>query len=367
MADQEMRGMDRSYRNKLLREAVEDPSKLLSLEKFWKLELWPHYLRRCDDTLYGDPAGGLAFTQPAPALAAKLAETHPGVNGSDLMLLAYSYLGGAYRRADDYKGAEEAFVKARAYRDAASQKAFAEHLRRYAYLRIFQMDPACFPAIADAISIHKRGNLVNRHELGECLLCRGHAYFEFKEHGRSFDDWTAALNHLSIPKDPKPWYAALHNLAIWAVEYGNDEELRAALDNLKPAQTILSTFRYRPFAKLKMRWLIAHLDARLGALGRAELVYMEVRRGLVDLGLTFEVGWISVDLAMLYLSQGRTTELEALIRETVALFRSLKVEAKAQEALDIWRQAEDVTMDLLKTARMIFTGEAKPIPEGITA
>ncbi len=49
--------------------------------KFWKLELWPHYLRRCDDVLYRDPLAGLALTRPAPAFAARIAEANPGANG----------------------------------------------------------------------------------------------------------------------------------------------------------------------------------------------------------------------------------------------------------------------------------------------
>ncbi len=359
--------MDPSYRNRLLKEAVEHPHRLLSREKFWKLELWPRYLRRCDDILYGDPAGGLAFTKLAPDYAAKLAETHPGVNGADLLLLAYSYLGGAYRRNDDYPSAKDAFAEARKHKGTASQLAYAEHLRRFAYLLIFQMDPSCFPVIEDAVAIQKRGNLVTRHELGECLLCRGHAYFEFKDPGRSFDDWTAALNHLEMKRDPKPWYATVHNLAVWAVEYGTDDELQTALDNLKPAQTMLSTFRYRAFAKLRMRWLIALVDFRLGAEGRAQLVYLEVRDGLAEMGLTYEVGWLSIDLALVYLTQGRHAKLADLVQETVAIFRGLNVEAKAQEALDLWRQAEDVNEDLLKRVRGMFSDEAKPIPEGIAA
>ncbi len=87
--------MERSYRNRLLREAVEDPSGLLSQERFWKLDLFPYFLRRCDDILYDDPHAGLAVTMYVPQYAAKIAEANPRTNGADLMLLAYSYLGSA--------------------------------------------------------------------------------------------------------------------------------------------------------------------------------------------------------------------------------------------------------------------------------
>ena len=69
--------MDPSYRSRLLRQAVDEPAKLLAREKFWRLELWPYYLRRCDDVVFTDPRAGLAFSEPAPEYAAKIAEGKP--------------------------------------------------------------------------------------------------------------------------------------------------------------------------------------------------------------------------------------------------------------------------------------------------
>ena len=350
--------MDRSHRSKLLREAVEHPDRLLSRKKFWRLELFPYFLRRCDDILYDDPHAGLAVTKYAPQYAAKVAEANPGTNGADLMLLAHSHVGSAYRRTDDFGCADDAFRAAEPYKDSASPKALAEYLRRLAYLRLCQHDAECFEVIGEAIAIHKRGNLVHRHELGECLLCRGHAYFEFKQPGKSLEDLSAALNHISIKIDDKTWYCALLTLAVWAVEYGTDQQLETALENLKPAMAILNTFKGRPVFKLKLRWLIALVDARLGAVGSAEITYLEVRNRLVDMKLGYEVGMLQVDLALLYLAQGRHAELQALVRETAAIFRRIGVEAKAQQTFDVWRQAEQVDEDLLKRIRGMFAAEA---------
>ncbi len=161
--------MDRHYAMQLLREAVADPGRLSNRSKFWRVELFRHYLRRCDDLLFDAPAEALSFTKAAPAYAAKVAAASPAANGADCLLLAYSYLGGAYRRVSDYSRSEESFAEARKYRESASPQVLAEHLRRFAYLRMVQHQPEVFPLIEEAIAIHKRGNLVNRHELGQCL------------------------------------------------------------------------------------------------------------------------------------------------------------------------------------------------------
>ena len=114
------------------------------------------------------PRKALASLGHAPVLAAKIAETDPAASGPDLMLLGHTYLGSAFKRIDDYPGAEACMVEARQYRDGASDKAVAEHLRRYAYVLMHQGKPECFGVVSEAIEIHKRGSLVNRHALGEC-------------------------------------------------------------------------------------------------------------------------------------------------------------------------------------------------------
>ncbi len=353
--------MHRSTKNKLLREATGNPRIVTERSKFWKLEWWPHYLKKCNELLFDDPQIGLAFVQHAPQFATNIAAANPGVNGADLMLLAYSYLGSAYRAINNFDRAERAFRKAAKYKGSASSKALAEYLRRLAYLRICQKNPECFPIIEEAIAIHKRGNLVNRHALGECLVCRGHAYVMFDQHGKSFDDWTASLNHLSLKINDRQWYCALHNLATWATDYGTDEQLETALENLRPALVILYTYKGRTFAKLKLRWLIAVIEVRLGRLERAETVFKEVRDGLAKLKLGYEVGMIQIDLALVYLAQGRRDELEPLVNETADIFRRIGVEAKAEEALDIWRQAEEVDEDLLKRVRRMFAEGAQMV------
>ena len=353
--------MDASYRNRLLREATQNPDLVASEERFWKLSWWPHYLRRCDDLLFDDPREGLRFATPAPQLAARIAASHPGANGADLLLLGHSYLGSAYRAIGEHGRAEEAFAKARRYRSSASAPALAEHLRRLACLRIVQHSAECFRLLEEAIDIHKRGNLVCRHALGECLLCRGHAHYQFGEPGKSLADLSAALNHISFKIDDKPWYGAAHNLAGWAVDHGSEQQLTATLANLKAALPFLNTTR-RTFAKLKLRWLIALIHARLGEYDRAERIYLKVRDGLVKLELIYEVGMLQVDLAMSYLKQGRLAELGALVEGTAAIFRTSGIQSRAEEAMDHWRQAEEVTEEVLKRVRAKFAAQARPRP-----
>ena len=313
--------MDASYRNVLLKEAAEHPSRLLSHRKFWKLELWPHYLRLCDDLLFDDPVAGLRLALPGPDLAVRLCKNHPTeVSAADMMILSRSVLGTAYRRNDDIPLARATFAEAKKYAPNASPPALAQYLRRFADLCIRQLDPECFPLIEEGLALYKIGNLVDRHGIAEMLLCRGMAYCHFEQPGRAFDDWSAALNHVEIKHDPRPWYSAVHNLTIFTVEHGTEEQIRVARANLGPAQRRLKTVwsrKTRKFARLKMRWVMALLDSRLGAESHAELELLDVRDAFVDLGFPCEIGWLSTDLARLYLTlavRGRSGHFSVLGR-----------------------------------------------------
>ena len=361
--------MDSHYAARLLRFARKDPDCLIREKKYWKPEFFPFYLRRCDDLLWENPGEGLVFSQPAPDLAAKIAASDPTANGADYMILGYSYLGGAYRRNGDYSLSEVQFQQAKGYRDNASPKALAEYLRRYAYLCLVQHRPEAFGVINEAIAIHKRGNLVSRHPLGECLLCRGAAYLEFEQPDKVFDDYTAALNHLSFDEDPKPYYCALHNLATWAVDYGTDAELEQAMRNLKPARRLLNCYPHRRYAQLTLRWLCALIDVRLGNHGRAEVELRKLGSAFQRLGLAYEIGMVQLDLARIYLAQDKRRKLQDLANDTAKLFRRLGNEACAEKALDIWRElfTRPLTETGLREARDRFHRHKQPIPSGVAA
>ena len=320
------------------------------------------YLRRCDELLYDDLEAGWALTAQAPALAEKIDAASSGANGADLMLLAYSYVGGAHRRMGDYDRAEEAYRTARQYKASASPKALAEHLRRLAYLRLCQKNPESFVFIEEAMAIHKKGNLVKRHAFGECLLCRGHAYVVFDQSGKSLDDWTAALNHLSLKDDPRTWYSTLHNLTVWAVDFGNRDEVNIAYDNLRQAQALLNTLFGRSFAKLKLRWLLAVLAARQGRYGQAEMAFLDVRKAMVKKKLGYEVGMLSIDLATMYLKQGRIAEAQQLADSTAVLFQRMGIDARAREALSLWLQEPEPSSATLNQVRHSLVEHAVVVP-----
>ena len=335
--------MNRRYINALLREAQANPAILPAQQRFWKPSIWERYLERCDDLLFDDPDAAFRLVSVAPSYAEQLNTHASSHNAADAMMQAHSYLASAHRALARYADSETAFLTAARFRTSASPAVLADHLRRFAYLRICQRDPHCFQLIEEALSIHKQGNLVHRHPLGECLLCRGHANIVFGYAGRSFDDLTAALNHLSLRVDEKSWYAALNNLLFWAVEHGDADQLAIAHENLKPALMLLNTHRSRRMAKLRLRWLIALFDSRIGNHARAAIAFKDLRAAFANLGRVYEYAGVSVDLVDNYLNQGLDREASEIAVSTSSF---LELEGASEDDLVPWRTATLSLADL---------------------
>jgi len=105
------------------------------------------------------------------------------------------------------------------------------------------------------------------------------------------------------------------------------------------------------------------VHARFGQTAKAEILYREVRKGLITLGAPFEAAMISTDLAMLYIVTGRSRLLEALAAETGRMFQALEADQDALQTLAFWCQAAAqgaVTLESLKQLRA-YLAEGVPI------
>src|SRR5262249_32248620 len=76
-----------------------------------------------------------------------------------------------------------------------------------------------------------------------------------------------------------------------------------------------------------------------GNLSRAEAAFQEVRDGLRAHEMRYHLALASLDLAAVWLSQGRTTELRELVEEMVSTFQTFGIHREAIAALLMLREA----------------------------
>jgi hypothetical protein len=104
--------------------------------------------------------------------------------------------------------------------------------------------------------------------------------------------------------------------------------------------------------KLKAWWLEGRIAAGLGDSEGAEWTFRRVREGLQEAEMPYDAALVSLDLAALWLCQGRTAEIRRLVNELVAVFQAHKIRREALGALLMLKEAvhqDRATVTLIRT------------------
>jgi tetratricopeptide (TPR) repeat protein len=356
--------MTRKYALQLLRQGLVNPAEMLKKAIYWHPEVFRLFRKRLDDLLFEDPHRSLALATYAPEFAECVIRTNPEVPAVVLRVQARAALGSAYRAVGDHAKAGEEYDKASGHKEQLPPLEEADLCRRRAYLLLVQRNRKALAMIDQAIKIHRtETDLVDRHALGACLLARAHINkLLFANPGQAIIELAAALNHISLKKDANVFYAAVHNLSVFLVDYGSPEELKKVLEYLQPAFDRLGRYKAKHFAKYKLRWLQALVHARFGQTAKAEMLYREARKGLMELDAPFEAAMTCTDLAALYIVTGRSRLLEALAAETCRMFQKLGANQDALQALIIWRQTAAHGTVTLKSLKQLRKRLAEGVP-----
>lgn len=93
------------------------------------------------------------------------------------------------------------------------------------------------------------------------------------------------------------------------------------------------------WTQLRPLWLQADIAAGRGDLAAAERDYLATRDGFISQGIGYDAAMASLDLAVLYLRQGRTAEVRRLAEEMLPLFEAQDVHREALAALSLFLEA----------------------------
>ncbi len=146
---------------------------------------------------------------------------------------------------------------------------------------------------------------------------------------------TNLLKHLSQRKEPKLYWITRFNYACFLAEADLCEtaqkELRACLSS--------PGFPRDAFMDRRMQWLGGRIDYELGDLAAAEPKLAAVRAGYLEEGSGINMALASLDLALVYLAQGRTAELKQTAEEMTLIFGANDVHGEAMAALILFQEA----------------------------
>jgi len=109
---------------------------------------------------------------------------------------------------------------------------------------------------------------------------------------------------------------------------------------------------------LRLRWLSGRIHAGIGELERAERELAATREGFEAAGSPYNAALVSLDLAAVWLQQGKTPRVRQLVDEMISVFRALRIAREAVAALLILREAcdrDEATLDRVRAVAMLLT------------
>ncbi|MFY9823603.1 MAG: hypothetical protein WAM82_19630 [Thermoanaerobaculia bacterium] len=257
----------------------------------------------------------------------------------DLKARAWAYLGNARRIAFDLAGAEEALFQAERHADGGSADPL-EEARILDFRASLLGDQGRFEQAAEVLDavIDIYDDLRESHRKGRALISQGVFLGQAGGPEEAIRQLRKGLSLVEWEREPRLVLMARHNLAWFLNDSGRSEEA------LQQLERFLHTYGEFPDAwtELRLAWLSGRIAARLDYLAEAERTLTEVRQCFLAEGHGYDASLVTLDLAQLYLRQGRTAEVRELAAGMISVFLSQDVHRQAAAALAVFQRAAEL-------------------------
>lgn len=177
-----------------------------------------------------------------------------------------------------------------------------------------------------------RGDL---HLAGRTLISKGIAVGHASETEQAIRLLSEGLRRIDPQRDPRLALAAIHNLIWFLVEAGR----LAEADSLLGQSRGLYACHGERIDLLKVLWLEGRIAIGLGDDERAQRALQQVRNGFEQAELPYDSALVGLDLAAVWLRQGRTAEIRQLLDEILNEFRARNIRREAIGAVLMLKEA----------------------------
>jgi len=275
---------------------------------------------------------------------------------------AWTWMGNAWRVRGDFRQAERAFQTAEVFLAQSWLDPLDEALllELKAPLRRVQgrYDEA-LELLAEAIAIYREVN--EPHLQGRALMVNGLVLRYQGNLQAAADCFRTSLFLLDGIRDPRLLVTAQYNLIGCLEAAGHGAE---AATLIPEARALMEQAGTRSDL-IRLRWTEGRVAILLGRLAEAEAALLEVRESFVADERAFDAAQVSLDLAALYLAQGRRDETRLLAAELIPIFQSREIYREALAAVIVFQQAavmEQLTTGLLEEVTA-YLEQARGNPE----
>jgi hypothetical protein len=308
-------------------------------------------LARCQELRRSHPPATVATASLAVSLAERISPEVRGPHAlADLQALALAERGNARRVADDLVHAEADLKQAldRASAGTECPRILARLLDLTASLRIDQRRFDEASKLLDWVH-YIYLEMGERHEAGRALISKSNAASYALDLQEAVRLLGLGLMLIETERDPHLVLAVVHNLAYHLIDDERAEEARGLMRESRPLYAAYGG----SVDQLKARWLEGRIAMRLSDLAEAEQAFQDVRTGFTEVGVTYDIALVSLELAEIWLDQGRNREIQTLLDDTVTTFRARGIRREAIATLLMLRESaerQSITTALLRTA-----------------
>lgn len=281
------------------------------------------------------------------ALALTIADR--SAHAFDLHVLAAAAMGNACRAKGDLRTADRHFEYVRFLlhsQDVTDLAVLAEVDDLEGSLR---KDQRRFDQAEDllgrALALYRLAGKEER--LGKVMLILADVYYYRGDPVGAISIVNSALRQIEPTHEVHDYLCARHNLTLYLTSCGRHDEASELLDE----DAELFARQGHPVDQIRRRWVEGMVSAGLGRPEIAEEAFLAARESFLEQRMGFGAAMVSMDLAALYLREGRAAEVRGLAEEMIPIFQAQDIHREALAALVMFQEAarrEAVTLTFVE-------------------
>ncbi len=262
---------------------------------------------------------------------------------------AWFFVGNAFRVKGKLSHADDAFQQANQLWKAGiggDPEGLLDEARVLDLEASLRREQRNFP---EALSLLDRALVADqsRKWAGRILVNRAKVLEELGQYEEAIATLRGAEPLVDSEREPRVLLTLLFNLTEYLYQVGRPAEAEPLLPRVEELTRRLGN----GLDQIRFLWLQGRLAAAQQKTEEAVDALERVKASFVNLDIPFDSALVCLDLAVLYLQQGRTAEVKDLARQMVTIFRAQKVDREAIAAALLFRDAaerEAATADLAR-------------------
>lgn len=305
---------------------------------------------RSQDACFRRPPEAVALAQLAVDIADRLSGEAPGAAAvCDLRARSLGFLANAYRVTSEPQLSEETLDAA----ELVLEEGGSGDLLETAWLKSLRANlKGVQGRLDESLSLFDQAMRIYRrcgedHLVGRTMISKAMYFGYAGDPEQAIRLLRRGLPLIDTQREPRLALAANHNLIYYLTDLGHHEEAAELLDSSRPLYFELGDRTNL----MRLRWLEGRMARELDKPQEAERAFLETREAFLQEEMAWDVALVSLELAAVYLQQGRTAEIKTLADELLPIFQATGLHREALASLILFQKAaelEKVTTDLIR-------------------